>query len=316
VLGSGLGEINRPLVGRARIVQLWHGAPFKRIHADFPDGDNVLPGRSPVARAVNAAVRWTANRTRSQVAMVPSQSAVVAERFQSAFGIDAGRTPVLGTPRADIIGATGPAPDAEAAALRSALLGERADVARLVLYAPTWRDGGDESFLAAGLDGTALDAVLARHDAAMVIRTHPQGERGQFDAAAAGASRVLVDHGTAPVDVNVLLRAVDLLLTDYSAISVDYALLRRPIVYFMPDLADYERSRGLYEPPSAMTGGRHCRSWDEVIAALDACFTDPEPYLAPVDEVRARYWGHLDTRSCERIARAIATGAPAAGILA
>jgi CDP-glycerol glycerophosphotransferase len=307
VLASGPSDLNRPLVGRGRMIQLWHGAPFKRIHADFPEGDKLFPGGGALIDRMNDVARRATNATRSRVAMIPSQSEVVATRYQSAFCVGPDVTPVIGTPRADIINATGAAADDEARRVRDSLLPPHlAGVSRLVLHAPTWRDGSGERFLADGFDPLALDALLAEHDAAMLIRLHPQGDQDVYDAAEqAGAKRIVINRGQA-ADVNVLMRAVDVLLTDYSAISVDYALLHRPIVYFMPDLADYEAGRGMYESPAAMTGGHHVRTWPEVLDALRTALADGGPYAEATGGVRDRYWSHRDTASCSRITEAIA----------
>jgi CDP-glycerol glycerophosphotransferase (TagB/SpsB family) len=307
VLGSGPSDLNRPLVGRGAMVQLWHGAPFKRIHADFPEGDQLLPGSSPLIARINDLVRRATNRSRSRVRMIPSQSELVASRYQTAFQVPPAATPVIGTPRADVINASGPAADAEARAVRRSLLpAPLADVPRLVLYAPTWRDGSGERFLADGFDPVALDALLERHDAALVVRLHPQGEQDMFDGAeGVGSGRIVVNRGQ-EADVNVLMRAVDVLVTDYSAISVDYALLHRPIVYFMPDLADYEAGRGMYESPSLLTSGLECASWPEVLEALEQVRGgDAQPYTAATQDVARRYFAHRDTASCERIADAV-----------
>jgi CDP-glycerol glycerophosphotransferase len=307
VLGSGPSDLNRPLVGRGAMVQLWHGAPFKRIHADFPEGDKLLPGSHPLIERVNEVVRRATNRSRARVRMIPSQSELVASRYQTAFQVGPAATPVIGTPRADVINASGPEADSVALAVRRSLLpAELADVPRLVLYAPTWRDGGGERVLADGFDPSALDALLARHDAALLIRLHPQGEQDMFDGAdAAGSRRIVINRGQ-QADVNVLMRAVDVLVTDYSAISVDYALLHRPIVYFMPDLADYEAGRGMYESPSLLTSGLECATWPAVLAALDQVLGgDAAPYAAATQDVARRYFAHRDTDSCERIADAI-----------
>ncbi len=301
VLGSGPSELNRPLVGRAMVVQTWHGAPFKRIHADFPEGDVLLRGDGLLPRIVNGVVRRATNATRN-VDVVPSQSPLVSSRFQTAFRVGPEATPVLGTPRADVIGATGPDADREVAEVRATVLPpELAGARRLLLYAPTWRDGRREDFLGEGFDADALDALLEEHDAVLVMKMHPQGGVGVFEAAGAGSARRIVLRRADKVDVNVLLRAVDLLVTDYSAISVDYSLLLRPIVYFMPDLEEYEGARGLYESPSLLTGGLHCRTWPEVQAALARALVDPAPFVEPVTDVRDRYFAHHDTESCARI---------------
>jgi CDP-glycerol glycerophosphotransferase (TagB/SpsB family) len=303
VLGSGPSDLNRPLVGRGAMVQLWHGAPFKRIHADFPEGDQLLPGSGALVGRVNEVVRRATNRSRSRVSLIPSQSELVAARYQSAFQVGPGVTPVIGTPRADVINASGPEADAEALDVRRSLLPPRlARVGRLVLYAPTWRDGSGERFLAEGFDPAALDRLLERHDAALLIRLHPQGEQDMFDGAdEVGTGRVVLNRGQ-HADVNVLMRAVDVLNTDKSALSLYYAHLRRPIVYFMPDLADYEAGRGMYESPSLLTGGLECATWPEVLDALDQVLGgDPGPYTAATEDVARRYFAHRDAESCARI---------------
>ena len=236
--------------------------------------------------------------------LIPCQSEIVSTRFQSAWRVGADATPVLGTPRADVIGRTGPEAEHEVEQLRASMLPAALRSARrLLLYAPTWRDGRSEAFLADGLDVAALDALLEEQDAVLIIKMHPQGDIGVFEAAGVTASsvrRILLgaaDH----VDVNVLLRTVDCLITDYSAISVDYALLRRPIVYFMPDLEEYESSRGLYESPSLLTGGPPLPQLARGPRRPAGRCRDPAPYVAAVDAVVDRYWAFLDTGSCARI---------------
>jgi CDP-glycerol glycerophosphotransferase (TagB/SpsB family) len=301
-LGNGPSELNRPLMGRTMVVQSWHGAPFKKIHADFEEQDVLVKGGGALGRLVNAAIGRVTSASRSRVDLVPSQSAIVATRFQSAFRVGPEATPVLGTPRADVICATGPEADAELAQVLDQVLPERLRSAqRIVFYAPTWRDGRPDGFLADGFDVDALDAMLARHDAVLLLKLHPYADRDTFDQAGIGRSERVLLGAADGVDVNVLLRGVDVLLTDYSAISVDYALLERPIVYFMPDLEEYVGGRGLYESPEVMTGGLHRRTWPEVVTALDEALTEPEPYVVPVRAAAERYCAFRDTESCARI---------------
>ena len=47
-------------------------------------------------------------------------------------------------------------------------------------------------------------------------------------------------------DVNDLLLITDILITDYSSIIFDYALLNKPVVYFVYDYEEYSKDRGLY----------------------------------------------------------------------
>lgn len=47
-------------------------------------------------------------------------------------------------------------------------------------------------------------------------------------------------------DINDLLLITDVLITDYSSVIFDYALLNKPLVYFVYDYEEYKHDRGLY----------------------------------------------------------------------
>ena len=151
------------------------------------------------------------------------------------------RTPVerviaLGSPRTDFFF------DAEAlAAARDRVLADHPPLAgrRVVVYAPTFRGRGIGKRAAPGLDAVALRAGLPAGDA-LVLKTHPNLDPAT--TATAGFD-VVVDPAT---EINDLLAATDILITDYSSSVVEFALLRRPIVLLVGDLAEYEVDPGLY----------------------------------------------------------------------
>jgi CDP-glycerol glycerophosphotransferase (TagB/SpsB family) len=47
-------------------------------------------------------------------------------------------------------------------------------------------------------------------------------------------------------DMNELMLVSDVLVTDYSSAMYEFALLERPMAFFAPDHAAYERERGFY----------------------------------------------------------------------
>ena len=57
---------------------------------------------------------------------------------------------------------------------------------------------------------------------------------------------------TACHDVQELLVAADILITDYSSIMWDFSLQRKPVFLFHPDLDRYEKERGYYLPFKSM----------------------------------------------------------------
>jgi len=99
-----------------------------------------------------------------------------------------------------------------------------------------------------GLDAARLRAALPA-DHALVLKTHPN-----LDPAATPTTGydVVVDPAA---EINELLAATDILITDYSSSVVEFALLGRPIVLLVGDLADYEQDPGLYlDYPTEMIG--------------------------------------------------------------
>jgi CDP-glycerol glycerophosphotransferase len=127
-----------------------------------------------------------------------------------------------------------------------------------VLYAPTHREYEDG--YVARLDLARLAAALGP-DHVVLVRPH------YFYDPEPLVGGQLVDVAAHP-SVEELCLAADVLLTDYSSIMFDYAVLDRPIVIHAPDWDEYRARRGVYfdllaEPPGAVT-----RTQEEVVEAL------------------------------------------------
>lgn len=69
-------------------------------------------------------------------------------------------------------------------------------------------------------------------------------------------------------DVSELLCLADALITDYSSIMFDYALLDRPMVFFAPDLDAYVAERGSYFDLRAEAPGPVVESEDELLRVM------------------------------------------------
>lgn len=220
----------RPRLGTT-VVQAWHACgAFKRF------------GYSLVDKAFGADEQ-TLSRVRIHanydVCLVSSMS--VAADYAEAFGqpLDRFRAD-LGIPRTDLLFGE------ERIERISADLRHRyalpADK-RVVLYAPTFRGVGVREARADGFpDWQALRDALA-DDHVLLVRLHPFVRDGLvIDRELDG---FLIDVSGDP-DVNDLLHVADVLVTDYSSVIFEYALLGRPMVFFAPDLDAYEHERGFY----------------------------------------------------------------------
>jgi len=209
-----------------------HGTPLKQM------GTDVTTGRRELAPLLRRVARWDYSVSSNPF------STLIWERVLP------GRYETLetGYPRNDVLARAGPH---ETAAARAAL--GIAPGRRVVLHAPTHRDYRPD--WVPTLDVAALAEALGP-DAVVLDRRHYfYGGDGRMDAAHRdGRVRDVSDHPS----IEQLCLAADVLVSDYSSIVVDYAVLDRPIVVHAPDWEVYRTMRGTYydlvgRPPGVVT---------------------------------------------------------------
>ncbi|MFP7308406.1 CDP-glycerol glycerophosphotransferase family protein, partial [Enterococcus faecalis] len=87
-----------------------------------------------------------------------------------------------------------------------------------------------------------------------------------FDISAFG-SRV-IDVSSYP-DINQLYLIADLLITDYSSVMFDFALTKKPMLFFMYDKEKYQNStRGFYFDPTAILPGKIVTDTDSLVTSV------------------------------------------------
>ena len=268
IVTHGLGDVNRFGVFGGFIVQLWHGAPLKKLHLDSSVTTTV---RGPAM--IQGLLRRMYVAGAGEIDLFVAGSVTSAERLRSAFRVAPGKVRVLGDPRDDALAAQAVDADAAAAARQvileklglTRLEGTESEPARLVLYAPTWRDGEADPAEPTAEEAALIQDALERLGAQLIVRSHPLG-RGAYETLL--GERVHLLGSDLVEDITPVLGAFDTVITDYSSIALDFSLLSRPIVWFAPDLEQYTATRGLYEPLEVTADGRVDHTWAEVIARL------------------------------------------------
>lgn len=242
----------RPRPGTT-IIQTWHAAgAFKRF------GYSVLDKSFGVDEAFVARIPIHSNYT---VCLVSSMA--VAPHYAEAFRLPLDRfASRYGIPRTDVL---------FDAALRDRVITDihhRYDLPpgrRVILYAPTFR--GDTVGTANA--GPLLDLHVLRdalgEDHVLLLRLHPFVR----EAVAVGPDLAdFVRDASAHPDINELLLVSDVLVTDYSSVIFEFALLGRPMVFFAPDLEAYEGERGFYFDYRTGVPGPVVATSAEVAAAI------------------------------------------------
>ncbi|MCL1839342.1 MAG: CDP-glycerol glycerophosphotransferase family protein [Propionibacteriaceae bacterium] len=297
VVTHGFGDANRFGQRGAVIVQLWHGPPLKKVMADSPAVTKInIPGLSKV-------MRWAFRMGLRRISLIPAIGEVVVPKLCSAFNLTPQQVRALGEPRADILLA-GEASERIKAA-QDVLQAKLPDIgdARLVLYAPTWRNGEIDPGIPTPAQWECINEVCERLNLILVVRSHQLGV-GDYSN---HPQRVRLLPPNVQPDVMEILWGIDTLITDYSSLIIYYCLTSKPMVFFAPDLTKYEAERGLNFDYSELADGKVCFSWNSVLENLEAIYSKPESYAAACEhskQLSERFCDHQDANSAMRVAQA------------
>lgn len=257
-------------------VMTHHGTPLKRMGLD--------ERLSPVARMDWAALMRRCARWDYSVSANPHSTLVWERVYPVPY-----ESLEVGYPRNDVLAT---ATDDDVRRARAAV--GIADDQVAVLYAPTHRDY--QRGHVPVLDVDAVAEALGRRFV-LLSRAH------YFYAGRPG--RHARDVSAHP-SVEELCLAADVLMTDYSSIMFDYAVLDRPIVVHAPDWDVYRAIRGVYFDLMAEAPGAVCRTEAEAIEALRSGADDPAARAA----FRERFCALEDGGAAERVVRRVWLGEP------
>ena len=283
-------------------VQCWHGTPLKRLGYDVQiETNNALNTTLELARRFEMdSAKWT---------YLISPSAFTSQHLSDAFGLAEERRPSVvlevGYPRNDAIARACETPGTLAAATTRIMdeLGVPRDK-KLLLYAPTWRDNDYKAGVGYVQD-TLIDFDLLQRELSdewcILFRPHYY-IANEFDFSRYGD---FVFNAANVPDINDLYIIADALMTDYSSVFFDYAITKRPMIFYWPDFEFYDENvRGFYFDPRTIPGPK-CTTSEEVVAAVKdiahwnatygEAYADFRDTFCPQDD------GHAAERAIERI---------------
>lgn len=219
-----------PKKKRQIYLQTWHGGyPMKKIERD---AEATLP-QHYIQRA----------QTDGKYCDAITANDVWDEQiFQKSFWLNE-QCQILktGTPRCDIL--LNPDSFSEIRTKVCEVSGVNSN-AFMVLYAPTFRNNGSmEGYIK---DLHAVHAAFEQRfgETVLLVRLHPNMEKlsDTFYSFTPGTI-INVSHYPDPQE---LVIASDFLITDYSSIAFDFALIRKPVILITKDLIAYRADRDLY----------------------------------------------------------------------
>ncbi|MBC2141311.1 CDP-glycerol glycerophosphotransferase family protein [Listeria innocua] len=130
-----------------------------------------------------------------------------------------------------------------------------------LLYAPTFRDN-ELGMAKLHLDIAEMKQALG-NEYQLILKLHPSisNDLEKLD----DDFVIYVDKET-PIET--LLPVVDILITDYSSIPFEFALLQKPMIFFTYDLKEYDNARGLSDGFLETIPGPHVFTTTELIEVI------------------------------------------------
>lgn len=259
-----------------RVIQLWHACgAFKKFGQ----------------QGTNMSIPLD-NATHAQYNLVTVSSENIRSIYADAFNIDIHKVRALGVPRTDLFY------DEKWIQERKDRIYEKYPQFKeksVIIYAPTFRDvNGDRSEFHPALDFEQLSKSLLPNQM-LIICPHPVMKNDIVDGEYENI-KVIRDFST-----NDLMHISDMLITDYSSVIFEYALLRKPIVFFCYDLANYNRGFYLNYPDDLP--GDVFETQEELSEYLQA--TEKHVITEKYERFIEKYMAACDGHSCERIAELI-----------
>lgn len=265
-----------PLKGKQRVIQLWHACgAFKKFGQR---GTNIS--------------KTTDRATHVQYDAVCVSGDAVRPIYADAFGLDINKIRALGVPRTDLF-----FNEEYKKEIRKQILKKYPSLRfkEVILYAPTFRDVGDDrTQFHPDLDFERLSKKL-RWNQVFVICPHPVMKNEIVDKTYKNI-KVIRDFST-----NEMMFASSMLITDYSSVIFEYALLKKPIAFYCYDLPVY--NRGFYlNYPDDLPGNVY-----QTQEELENFLRNKKEHVADKkhESFVKKYMSACDGHSCERIARLI-----------
>lgn len=250
-------DVNELFINGAKIVQLWHGNPMKKIGMDDSyAASNGFFYQVLVKRIFSMAYEFDYDHV---VSSGPSFSKILS----SAFNIPHSKILETGCPRNDVFFSKEMAPINKE-------IREKFKDCKLIYYLPTFRSKGKKQSLLdlESYDENKFQDFLEKENMVFVTKAHFTA-RLQLNENSHNNRICHLPDGDL-VDINHLLKDADIFITDYSSAYFDFLLTQRPIIFAPFDLEDYlSASREMYFEYKDIIAGPIVENWEDLYKELE-----------------------------------------------
>jgi len=259
----------------ATVTQLWHAeGAFKKFGLSAPLSADIAEREKACSKRLDYIICSSKN---------------IASIYAEAFGTDIEKVLPLGSPRVDELLA-----ECDSDSMRKAFDEKHPECKgkKLILYAPTFRESPEkDSALLSHIDAEKFNAEFG-NEYQLLIKLHPQIN---------SASPVEKTTDVTKEDIGMLTHICKMVITDYSSVCMDFALLSKPCIFFAFDLEEYEKERSFYFDYESYVPGRVAKTFDEVLEAI----RNPQSCEDSLESFREFNFDYIDCNNAKRIFDAV-----------
>jgi len=283
IFSSSISDINPLLMNGATKIQTWHGSTLKKVGLDAFKKKNEL--KQFILKYI-IPFKWEYNYD-----AVISSSQFYADFLSTAFNMRKSQIIISGYPRNDVFFS-----DKKSKYLEN--LVKKYKLPKIILYLPTFRDRDPEMdfFTKFGFDLKEWDQYLNDSNSILVIKPH---FAAKINTNQIKNDRIILYNEKYEPDINLFMKDVDLLITDYSGVYFDFKLTSKPIVLAPFDLEEYMSfSRELYVEYDTLEELKG-ENWNEILMILK------ENKFDIGFKAKTKFNDYYDGNSAERLLKSI-----------
>lgn len=273
-------------------VNLWHGMPFKRIGKLLEGG------------------RYKGKEDEADLTIATSD--VFQSIMAKSFDINESNVLITGQPSNDFLYNSNKSLEK--------LNIKKEKYNKVLLWMPTYRksvigdirnDGNHESFGILDVLGSNVDSfnsLLMKKEYLLLVKLHPMDSINNYEIKELDNILVLKDSFLLDKDVLLyeLVGEVDVLLTDYSSIFIDYLVTKKPIAFLCSDLKEYSQTRGFsFDSPTDYLPGQLISNYGGLVEYINNIDEINYSWEHKRREVQSYLTKYTDNNNSQRVCEAI-----------
>ncbi len=174
---------------------------------------------------------------------------------------------------------------------------------KTIIYLPTFRDSKKDAVTAKVIDLVKLDEFCVTNKILFIFKFHSWGIlKDPVLKEQINNSKNVIFYDNSK-DIYPALPNLDIMISDYSSVYMDFLLLNKPILFFTYDLLEYEKNeREFYYDYETLTPGAKCCTQEELLNEILRIINDGEDiYKEQREELCKKTFEDCDGKSSDRI---------------